>query len=135
MPGTRRRAGEARLSLASSDLSVKTAWLYYVEGFTQEQIAEKLGVTRVKVMRTLAACATEGIVTTTINTPTAEQIRLERELERRWGLAAAVVVPTPTHEKSLAKSIGHAVAGYLSAVMRDGTTLAIGGGATLYASL
>ena len=27
---------EATLPLVSSDLAVKTAWLYYVEGFTQE---------------------------------------------------------------------------------------------------
>ena len=40
-----KRSGRAETSLASSDLAVKTAWLYYVEGFTQEQIAEKLGVT------------------------------------------------------------------------------------------
>ena len=61
----------ARLPMVSSDLNVKTAWLYYVEGFTQEQIAEKLYVSRVKVMRTLAACTAEGIVVTMINAPTA----------------------------------------------------------------
>ena len=109
-------ATEAPLPLVSSDLAVKTAWLYYVEGFTQEQIAEKLGVTRIKVMRTLAACAADGVVTTAINASTASQIRLERELEKRWGLAAAVVVPTPSNEASLEKSIGHAVAATVTAL-------------------
>lgn len=121
--------------LASSDLTVKTAWLYYVEGFTQEQIAEQLGVTRVKVMRTLAACNADGVVITTINSSTAEQIRLERQLEARWGLSTAIVVPTPSDETNLEKSIGYAVAHYLAERMQDGMTLAIGGGATLYASL
>ncbi|MGH6862635.1 MAG: sugar-binding domain-containing protein, partial [Phyllobacterium sp.] len=123
------------LPTASSNLKVKTAWLYYVEGLTQEQIAEKLQVSRVKVMRTLAACTAEGIVVTTINRATAEQIALERELETRWGLAAAIVVPTPSSEDYLETALGHAVAGYLGDTMRDGTTLAIGGGATLFASL
>lgn len=132
---SRKKSRETGLPLVSSDLEVKTAWLYYVEGFTQEQIAEKLGVTRIKVMRTLAACMANGIVTTTINTPTAGQIRLERELEKRWGLAATVVVPTPSDERSLEKAIGHAVAMYVGEQMHDGATLAIGGGATLYASL
>jgi DNA-binding transcriptional regulator LsrR (DeoR family) len=135
MTSHRKRSGRAGPSLASSDLAVKTAWLYYVEGFTQEQVAEKLGVTRVKVMRTLATCIADGIVTTTINTPTAGQIRLERDLEKRWSLATAVVVPTPSHEGSLEKAIGHAVASYVGDRMTDGATLAIGGGATLYASL
>jgi len=135
MTSHRRKSDGASPLLASSDLAVKMAWLYYVEGFTQEQIAKKLGVTRVKVMRTLATCIADGIVTTTINTPTSSQIRLERDLEKRWGLATAVVVPTPSDAGSLEKAIGHAVASYIGDQMTDGTTLAIGGGATLYASL
>jgi DNA-binding transcriptional regulator LsrR (DeoR family) len=121
--------------MVSSDIAVKTAWLYYVEGLTQEQIAEKLGVNRVKVMRTLAACTAEGIVVTTISARTARQVELERALEKRWGLSAAVVVPTPSGEENLEKAIGHAVALYLGEAMQDGMTLAIGGGATLHASL
>ncbi len=121
--------------MVSSDLNVKTAWLYYVEGLTQEQIAEKLGVSRVKVMRTLAACTAEGLVITTINAETTAQVVLERALEKRWGLDAAVVIPTPSDKEHLEKAIGHAVALYLGEQMQDGMTLAIGGGATLHASL
>lgn len=124
-----------RTKLASSDIAVKTAWLYYVEGMTQEQIAERLGVNRVKVMRTLAACTADGVVVTSINAQTSRQVELERALETRWGLDAAVVVPTPSGEEHLEKSIGHAVALYLGEEMQDGMTLAIGGGATLHASL
>ena len=62
-----RQSRGPRVAMISSDLSVKMAWLYYVERFTQEQIAEMLDISRVKVMRTLAACAAEGIVVTTIN--------------------------------------------------------------------
>ena len=131
----RDRKGGGRVAMVSSDIAVKTAWLYYVEGLTQEQIAEKLGVNRVKVMRTLAACAAEGVVVTSINARTARQVELERALERRWGLGAAVVVPTPSGEEHLEKAIGHAVALYLGEAMQDGMTLAIGGGATLHASL
>ncbi|KQZ81308.1 sugar-binding protein [Mesorhizobium sp. Root157] len=121
--------------MVSSDLNVKTAWLYYVEGLTQEQIAAKLNVSRVKVMRTLAACTAEGVVVTTINAETAGQVALERALEKRWKLDAAVVVPTPSGTEHLEKAIGHAVALYLGEQMQDGMTLAIGGGATLHASL
>ncbi|GLU29085.1 sugar-binding domain-containing protein [Brucella sp. NBRC 12950] len=126
---------EKNWPLRSSDLKVKTVWLYYVEGMTQEQIAEKLGVSRVKVMRTLAAATTEGIVVTRINAATAQQIELERRLEEKWGLASAIVVPTPENGENLEKALGNAVASYLDQEMQDGMTLAIGGGATLYASV
>lgn len=119
--------------LRSSDVKVKTVWLYYVEGMTQEQIAERLGVSRVKIMRTLAAATAEGIVVTRINAATAEQIDLERRLEEKWGLASAIVVPTPENGGNLEKALGNAVASYLDQEMQDGMTLAIGGGATLYA--
>lgn len=131
----RSNKADASVPMVSSDLNVKTAWLYYVEGLTQEQIADKLGVSRVKVMRTLAACTAEGVVVTTINAETARQVALERALEKRWKLDAAVVVPTPSDSEHLEKAIGHAVALYLGEQMQDGMTLAIGGGATLHASL
>ena len=124
-----------RAPMVSSDLTAKTAWLYYVEGFTQEQIAEQLGVSRVKVMRTLAACIADGVVVTMINAPTAALVELERKLEKRWGLDAAMVVPTPSAAENMEKAIGHAIAAYLGEQMRDGMTLAIGGGATLNACL
>lgn len=121
--------------LRSSDLKVKIVWLYYVESMTQEQIAELLGISRVKVMRTLAVASAEGIVITRINAATAQQIELERRLEEKWGLASAIVVPSPENGENLEKALGNAVASYLDQEMQSGMTLAIGGGATLYASV
>ncbi|MFC5387550.1 sugar-binding transcriptional regulator [Aquamicrobium segne] len=131
----KRQAADTNAALVSSDINVKTAWLYYVEGLTQEQIAEKLNVSRVKIMRTLAACTAEGVVITTINAQSTKQVAAERALEKRYGLDSAVVVPTPEAAEHLEKSIGHAVALYLGNHMKDNMTLAIGGGATLHASL
>lgn len=121
--------------LASSDIAVKTAWLYYVEGMTQQQIAERLGVSRVKVMRTLAECVAGNLVVTTVSARTAAQIERERALEARWNLSSAIVVPTPGSDGNLERAIGHAVAGFVEERVDDGMTLAIGGGATLHASL
>ena len=123
------------MATMSSDLNVKTAWLYYVEGLTQAQIGDRLNISRIKVMRTLAACTAEGVVVTTINAETAGQIALERRLERRWNLDAAIVVPTPSEAGHLERAIGHAVALYMGEWMQDGMTLAIGGGATLHSCL
>ena len=135
MPAKKGKSGRQPGATMSSDITVKTAWLYYVEGFTQEQIARKLDLSRVKVMRTLAACTADGVVVTTINKATAEQVSLERALEKRWNLDTAIVVPTPSSDEHLGKSIGHSIAQYLGQQMQDGMTLAIGGGATLHASL
>lgn len=126
---------EKNWPLMSSDLKVKTAWLYYVEGMTQEQIADKLNISRVKVMRTLANCMAEGIVITKINAVTSDQIALERQLEERWNLSSAIVIPSPANNENIGKLLGNAIATYLDQEMQNGMTLAIGGGATLYSSL
>jgi DNA-binding transcriptional regulator LsrR (DeoR family) len=121
--------------MPSSDINVKIAWLYHVEGMTQEAIAVLLDTSRIKVMRSLASSARQNLVVTTINAASAQQISLERRLERHFALKGAIVVPTPTHPRDLERAIGHAVAGYLNTTMTDGMTLAVGGGATLHSSL
>ena len=39
----------------SDDLKTKVAWLYYMEGLTQDKISETLGLSRSRVLRILAA--------------------------------------------------------------------------------
>lgn len=129
------RPNTRRPGLTSSDLNVKIAWLYHVEGMTQEAIARLLDISRIKVMRSLSASAANKMVITTINASASDQIRLERQLESRWRLDSAIVVPTPSDPKHLERSIGHAIALHIRDAMRDGMTLAIGGGATLHSSL
>ena len=41
--------------------TVRVAWLYYVAGHTQEQTAELLGISRVKVNRLLAEAKDWGL--------------------------------------------------------------------------
>src|SRR5258708_12514567 len=52
-----------------SDQLVRAAWLYYIGGNTQEQTAEILGVSRVKVARLLAEAREAGIVKISIEHP------------------------------------------------------------------
>ncbi len=120
---------------ASSDLAVKIAWLYHVERMTQEAVAQHLNLSRIKVMRSLASSVAERVIVTTINARSLSQIEMERTLERRWGLTNAVVVPTPADPANLERAIGHAVAAYIEDHVTGSTVLAIGGGATLHASL
>ena len=55
-------AGQIQGEVPVAEAKVRAAWLYYVEGLTQEQIAEALGLSRIKVIRMLAAARSEGLV-------------------------------------------------------------------------
>ena len=117
------------------DLRVKVAWLYYVEGLTQAQIARFLEISRAKVIRLLAAAREGGIVRIRIEGRGSDQIALERNLVDAFGLADAVVVPAPAEEADVATVVGHAAGTYLGDQARDGMSIGVGWGATLHMSL
>ncbi len=118
-----------------ADAKVRAAWLYYVEGLTQEQIAEALGLSRVKVVRMLAAARSEGLVKIRIDARSARQAGLERGLVTRFGLEEAVVVPAARDAASVSSLVGYAAGLWLSDKMSDGVSLAVGWGQTLSQAL
>ena len=119
----------------TSQQRTRVAWLYYVEGLTQEQVAKKLDLTRLKVVRILAQCRDEGIVQIHINSKLAGCVELEQKLERTFALDQAIVVPTPQNSDSLDAIIGNATGHYLSANLKNGMTVGVGWGRTLQSSL
>lgn len=122
-------------SATASDLGVRAAWLYYVEGLTQAQIARALAVSRAKVIRLLAAARESGVVRIRIDARGSEQIALERALGRAFGLDEAVVVPAPVDEAATAAVVGLAAGTYLGDHVRAGMSIGVGWGQTLSMSL
>ena len=52
----------------SEQLYTRVAWLYHKEDLTQAEIAELLGLTRLRVNKILAECRSRGIVQVRLNT-------------------------------------------------------------------
>src|ERR1700751_5145503 len=69
-----------------SDQLVRAAWLYYIGGNTQEQTAEILGVSRVKVARLLAEAREAGIVKISIEHRFGPMAEVEETIRRHYGL-------------------------------------------------
>jgi DNA-binding transcriptional regulator LsrR (DeoR family) len=133
MPAKERPA--PREPAASPDLRVRAAWLYYVEGMTQEQIGRFMNISRAKVIRLLASARDNGIVRIRIEDRASEQIALERQLVAAFGLADAIVVPAPADEAEITTVVGHAAGTYLTDQVKDGMSVGVGWGATLHMSL
>lgn len=114
------------------EMKVRAAYLYYVEGLTQEQVAHHLGISRIKALRLLAATREDGTVQISINTPAESMIKLQHDLEKHLGLVEAIVVPTSSQdEESVAAVVGHATGRYISDQVGTGLSIGVGWGATL----
>ncbi len=75
---------------------VRITQLYYRMHLSQEQIGERLGLSRFQVGRRLARALREDIVKIEIRHPVARLVELEDALAERFGLRTAVVVDVPT---------------------------------------
>ena len=115
-------------------LAVRICWHYYMLGRTQQEIAETLGINRVRVNRLLAEARRRGVVRVTIHSKLAENVALEQRLAETFGLdLVEVVIGDVADESQLAEVIGRAAAAPLSALYEDGMTIGIAWGVTLKA--
>lgn len=73
---------------------VKAATLYYLEGKSQAEVADEIGVSRSNVSRVLAAAREQGIVDIRINDPFGRAGELEYKLMGRFNLAECRVANT-----------------------------------------
>jgi len=108
----------------------RVAWLYYMEQLSQQEIADRLRLSRVKVTRLLQRARDENIVEVRIANANAPCLATERELVSRFGLRDAIVVPADGGER-LRSSLGQATAEYLERILRNGDVVGVGLGATL----
>lgn len=99
---------------AETQLEVRAAWLYFVEGMTQADIARRLGTTRLRINRILVESRRNGLVGITINSEFASCVALEQELIRSFGLKDAVIVPTPADQEQIPMILGQAAAEFVS---------------------
>ena len=121
-------------------LATRAAWLSYVGNHTQEEIAGRLGVSRVKVNRLIGQAVRAGLVHVFVEGTAVECIALEEAIAARWSLEFCTVAPavdaSPLPLAALAAAGGH----WLHRVLEAGRASLIGVGhgrtlATVAASL
>lgn len=115
----------------NDDVKTRIAWLYYVEGMTQDEVANIVGMNRSRVLRILAAARQDGTVQIRVTTRMSRCVELERRLESRWNLTRAIVVPEPQDPSQLQAIIGAEVGAYMSSAVTSNMTVGLGWGKTL----
>ena len=110
----------------------EAAHLYYVEGFTQQQVASSLATTRSNVSRMLLAAREQGIVRFQIVRPLHRQRALERSLIEQFAVRDAIVLAADAGTEALPK-VGELAAQWLTDHVKDGMRLTLSWGRTLNA--
>lgn len=117
------------------DQAAHAAWLYYIAGNTQEEIATKLSVSRQAAQRLVALAVSERLIKFRLDYPLSNCIALAEALRDRFGLSLCDVVPSPANGGDPRSSLGVCAATYLETylVAKTPSVLAFTSGRTLRA--
>lgn len=112
------------------DQAARAAWLSHVSGLTQDEIARRLGMSRMAAQRLLAFAAQEGMVKVRIDHPIAACMELGERIAQRWGLRFCEVVPADPVAPAEANLPALAIAGaiWIERLVDTDTPLVIGVG-------
>ncbi len=114
-------------------IALKAAQLYYENDLTQDEIAQKLRLSRPKVSRMLQEARDAGLVKITVAALPGSRTDLERHLEQRYNLLDVLVVEVSQSDSyaQTARELGVAAAGYFRRILQDGDTIGLTWGLTL----
>lgn len=119
----------------SKQMRLRAAWMYFIEEKTQSEIADHLGVGRVTVVRLLSDARQRNEVKFFIEGELADCMQLSRELEVKFGMERAIVVPLSDSEADATLAVSAATGAFLSEIIRPGLKIGVGWGRTLWESL
>lgn len=111
-------------------LLYKVSSLYYEQHLNQQEIAEKLVLSRPKVSRLLRRALAEGVVRISVQPAPGVEARLEQALEARFGLQEVIVVSSEAGA-ARARELGCAAAAYFHRTLVNGERIGFSGGALL----
>lgn len=111
---------------------VRVAELYYEQGLNQSRIAKIMGCSASTVSRLLADAHQQGIIEVIIHRPVLKLPELSRLFRETFGLREGIVVASGQSYEEDLKNVGAAAAELLRSVLRDGDTLGMSWGNTLY---
>ncbi len=117
--------------MADKSTLIKIAYMYYSANMTQEQIANKLRISRQHVNKLVNSLIEEGIVSITINGIENEYVELESLLEEKFGLKQVVIADTDNNDLPILTVLGRKAAEFLDEFIHDGDSIGVSWGITL----
>jgi len=109
----------------------KVLRMYYIDSLTQNEIADKLSISRIKVVRYLDYARNYKLVETKLNFLINENEELEDEFENRFGLKECRIVPTFENIEDTYKYISKELADILERILKEDDYIGISWGTAI----
>jgi len=116
--------------------AARAGWLYYIAGNTQDEIANKLGVSRQTAQRLVSLAVSRRLIKVRLDHPIAECLRLADLLKKRFVLDLCEVVPADPTSRSTTIGVAEATAAEIERRLESKRPIvvALGSGRTLRAA-
>ncbi len=115
-------------------LLVQIAEMYYLDNKTQSQISRELNIHRSTISRLLKTSREKGIVEIRINKFAAGTYSYEEEIEKKFGIKKAIVIPSGSiDKKQTLNDLGKACSEYLKTIIADKMVLGFSWGSAMSA--
>lgn len=111
-----------------SELLTEIAVAYYEHEQTQEEIAKRFGISRIKVGRLLKKARTTGIVEINVKYHPIFSSKIEQQFVNNFGIKRALIAIDHQDEEEQRRQVAALVTNYLSSVLKNGMTVAVGQG-------
>lgn len=125
-------------SARDTSLAARAAWLHFVGGLTQSEVARLLNVPTTRAHRYIARAQSEGLVRVFVDVEAADCMVLERKLVETYGLSMCrVAMDVPDSGPLPLRTLGAVGSDYIMQVIAsdDYRTIGIGHGRTLAAAV
>lgn len=107
------------------DQAARAAWLYYIGGLTQDQIASEMGLSRQRAQRLVSRAVAAGLIHVRLNHHLARCQELESALRDRFGLVRCRVMPGLGAGRDPVRAIAPAAAEEMERVLGERRSLVI----------
>ena len=116
-------------------LMVKAAWYYYFENMTQQAIADRLSISRMRVIKLLENARQTGVIQFRLRSDGVGMMETSRQLAAKYHLKDVFLIPEAGQEEKLNESIARAGAMYIADRLSDNACINVGYGDTLSRTL
>lgn len=108
--------------------AARAAWLYFARGYTQEQVATQIGVSRPAAQRLISFALSEKLISFKVNNPIGSCMALGDALAHRYGLQFCDVAPFDPRAPDVRELIAPLVAERLLGILASEKPVSIGVG-------